>query len=1204
MSCKKKRGILLILLLGISYFYTFQRCCAVSLGQRKDASSAQRAQKSTRRTEQDIHRQLGPLPAGGPVTGRPTRREPRRIGHPELHQALAAPPRKPIHADGPEVVESDVGLNGSSWTLGEVLTERKPPPAHPEDGYQADFTGFSEIQGEVLGLSSDSSPHFSEWEAMKPEVECDDTFMIFSASGHGLLHLLVDRNEATPISIFQLPADCGYSVRTSWRDLEMMVPYDGCYVIQENGSYVLPMQWLSTSLKLSCPVKMSTAAPMVSLFTPSVFCSAFGMAVQIPWQERDQPALGVVVDGAWGPFVSDLCAFEVDSQPQELTFLISQRAPCITADDSLRLQLTLDDEEYVLSCPVGPDFPYSPSPPPQFPFSPDSVIPVSTSSLAPTSLTPNQAPSVQLSNNQQSYYLYAGPQNHQLPQDYASGPQSVNAHNPRVDGPTGPQQKLQSPYFDKQLFYPHPFLLQGPITHQMSPVPVGQHPYPFVFYHPDPSFYQLTSDPAGEALKPQVSHPDANPQTYHPAITAAPATQAPALYHPPPSGPKQSLGSKPQTNIFYPQASYYSHRSVSHTAARVAASPNSPTASPSDSVRYPPAQLYAHSPFHPHAHQSPAGESPQNPAAPRRMCLSSSDPSCSYHSYPYSSHPFYPQQPYSSSSHYPQTPVANPSTPPAQNRLQTPHLQCLTGRMFVFLPYADPRSIHILEHQRTWKLLSDMPSHCGFVLQQIRDHGVLLHSPLPACHSYFRTPTTISLPVRFWDGSVGQNRTMDLECPYQKPSESPAPVSSSVPAPHQPTKDEGSQSGFGKSEVFCSSQQMNIALPAGPISEIIVKDARGNRITLNDQKDCGYYINKGKDGKTHLIYQLHSHCHQSVEGEMHVISVIYITENGQKEAQFSCPVVIPRSGQECNLHSEYRLPCGSGSITQTQCLSMGCCFNKHPFECYYPMEECTIDRRMVFSVPASITDPPLSPALLVAANNSTCKPQKVTSEYALFNIPMDGCGMRRMMVGKTLVYMLEITNMIQAVSLNYGTITRESPIRLFVECRYSPGTVLSVSYVVKTPSFGPDVHTQGVFGVQLRISKDAQYTSYHPQYHQPLRMLLGKPLHLEVRLLNSPDPSLVLLVHFCVAYPRSGKAVWVLLYNGCPNPLDPSPSKTVLSGPKPPTPQSQTRRFTITTFQFLPAADYKDMDEEIYFMCSTEICSPHEGPCVEGCFGR
>lgn len=57
--------------------------------------------------------------------------------------------------------------------------------------------------------------------------------------------------------------------------------------------------------------------------------------------------------------------------------------------------------------------------------------------------------------------------------------------------------------------------------------------------------------------------------------------------------------------------------------------------------------------------------------------------------------------------------------------------------------------------------------------------------------------------------------------------------------------------------------------------------------------------------------------------------------------------------------------------------------------------ECTIDRHMIFSVPASLTDPPLSTALLVAAGNSTCRPQRVTPEYALFKIPMDGCGTRR-----------------------------------------------------------------------------------------------------------------------------------------------------------------------------------------------------------------
>uniref|UniRef100_A0A3B5M3Q7 P-type domain-containing protein n=1 Tax=Xiphophorus couchianus TaxID=32473 RepID=A0A3B5M3Q7_9TELE len=38
-------------------------------------------------------------------------------------------------------------------------------------------------------------------------------------------------------------------------------------------------------------------------------------------------------------------------------------------------------------------------------------------------------------------------------------------------------------------------------------------------------------------------------------------------------------------------------------------------------------------------------------------------------------------------------------------------------------------------------------------------------------------------------------------------------------------------------------------------------------------------------------------------------------------------------------HHEYRLPCGSSSISETQCLSMGCCFNKHPPACYYPMDE-------------------------------------------------------------------------------------------------------------------------------------------------------------------------------------------------------------------------------------------------------------------------
>ncbi|XP_075318456.1 uncharacterized protein LOC142378112 [Odontesthes bonariensis] len=809
--------------------------------------------------------------------------------------------------------------------------------------------GFPEVQRKVVALSSDPGPRFSALEAMHPLVKCDKNDMTFTASGQGLSYLLVDREGASPISVFQLPQYCGYSVKATWSNLEMIVPYDGCFITQENGNYVLHMLWLGSLLKMSCPI-MAAASPLSPPSSPSVFCSPDGMAVQIRVQKQGVPVLGVLVIPQFT---------HTHSPPQD-----PPSSPGVL----------------------------------QLPLNTDPARTVPTSPLSTPSQTQNQEQAAQLPGY--PYYPYPGLQYHQLPQVNPSAPQS--------------------------------------------------------------------------------SHP------LQPTISTPPESQ--------------------QQRFQYPSG------------------PDLP----------------------------PAREKPQKPEAPQDMCLSSSDPSCSDYPYHHIFHPQHYDQPYPSLPSYPQIqpPVTKiPSTTIPWLGPQTPYLQCLKGKLVVLLPFADPDSIQVRDHLKTWLLLSSVSQLCGYMLQRTTGHGVILLSPLPACHSQL------------------QNKTWDLRCPYQSVAETPAPAVPSISPPSPSTTKDEISPFVTRTKVFCFSQQMTFRMsPDGSATDV----QRGE-----------------------------------VEGANYVITVIYMTESGRKEAHVSCPVVIPRSENECNLHSEYRLPCGSSSVSQTQCLSMGCCFDKHPPACYYPMDECTIDRRMIFYVPASLTDPPLSPGLLVAANNSTCKPQKATSEYALFNIPMDGCGTRRVVVSKTVVYMVEITNVIQTVGLNYGIITRDSPVRLLVECRYVPGTSLSVSYVVKTPTLGPEIHTQGVFGVQLRIAKDAHYNSYYPQYHQPLHMLLGKPLHLEVRLLNSPDPSLVLLVHFCVAYPRSGKAVWVLLYNGCPNPLDPEPPKTVLAYPKPaPSPQSQTRRFTISTFQFLPDGEFQDMDEEVYFMCSTEICSPRDGPCVEGCFGH
>ncbi|XP_031727888.1 uncharacterized protein LOC116396968 [Anarrhichthys ocellatus] len=1160
MSYKQRRDILTFLLVVTVYLDMFRVSHSVSLGQRGEGSTAYKVQKSTatrwEEIEQDNDAQQGGRYRSERINQGPSQRKSSQPGRTELRPESAVFPAEPIsYYNVPTLSDS------WSWTVGNIRTEPMSSPSDSGDRYQADFTGFHGVQGKVLGPSPDSSSHVSEWLAMSPEVQCEDSVMTFTASGKELRHLLVDREEASPISPFQLPPYCRYSVRTSWSDLEMMVPYDACYIIQENGSYVLPMLWWGSPLKLSCPVQTSTPAPPVSNSALSVVCSSYGMAVQI--NEQDIQILGVIETGRLGPFVSADCSARFPSHPGKLTFFIPDGAPCITSGNDRHLYLVVNDQKYILSCPVNPQFP----PPP-----------------------PTQEPIAQIPNIPR--YPYPGFQYPPLSQVFPPDPQpDILAMAQATSSPTiNPVQESSSQPFSK--------------------LPVGSSEYAPGWYYPYVPFYYPAATPAPtSAAKTSTTVPPASPNylQYYlqmPYYPAAPVTQAPASFTPSPppplpSPPKQPVGPQyPVHGAFHPPASsssYYHYRHFSYPGLEVQpASASHPTFAPpsplpttttqTDSPSYPFGQFPAQTPncYYPHPYYHPL-----------------SPPICHP---PYQPLPQYPEnQPPTITATMPASTSSTPSTTAGPTQ-HIPQLQCLIGRMVVFLPFAHPDTIQVRDQMKTWLFVASVSPQCGFMLQTAEGYGVILHSPLPACHSQLLTPTTVSLLLRFWDLSVAQYRSLDLRCPYQT---TPVPVTPPVsPTSPSTTKDKVGPYVVPKHKVFCSSHQMTLEFPSGPFSGIVFKDIEGNQMSLQDApKHCGYSARRGKDGKIHLIIQLHSRCHMSMQGKMFIITVVYMTVNGRQEAQFSCPVVIPGSGQECNIPSEQRLPCGPGSVSPPQCLSMGCCFGNHPPACYYPMDECTIDRHFVFSVPASLTKPSLSPALLVVAGNSTCKPQRVTSDYALFKIPMDGCGTRRVTVGNAVIYMVEVINMVQTLSLNYGTITRDSSVRLLVECRFLPGTALSVSYLVKTPTLGPEVPAQGVFGVQLRIAKDAQYSSYYPQNHPPLQMLLGKPLYLEVRLLNSPDPSLVLLVHFCVAYPLSGKAVWLLLYNGCPNPYDPALQQSVVSDPQPPTPQAQTRRFTISTFQFLPDGEFRDLSEENNFMCSTEICSPHDGPCVEGCFG-
>lgn len=60
---------------------------------------------------------------------------------------------------------------------------------------------------------------------------------------------------------------------------------------------------------------------------------------------------------------------------------------------------------------------------------------------------------------------------------------------------------------------------------------------------------------------------------------------------------------------------------------------------------------------------------------------------------------------------------------------------------------------------------------------------------------------------------------------------------------------------------------------------------------------------------------------------------------------------------------------------------------------------------------------------------------------------------------------------------------------------------------------------------------DETFTKFYSQSHQPLHVLLGKPVYLELRL-KSPKPAATLQVHYCVAYPHSARNALVLLFEG------------------------------------------------------------------------
>ncbi|XP_041811889.1 zona pellucida sperm-binding protein 4-like [Chelmon rostratus] len=425
-------------------------------------------------------------------------------------------------------------------------------------------------------------------------------------------------------------------------------------------------------------------------------------------------------------------------------------------------------------------------------------------------------------------------------------------------------------------------------------------------------------------------------------------------------------------------------------------------------------------------------------------------------------------------------------------------------------------------------------------------------------------------------------------------------------------------------DVDCSQAGFEITLPMGPLNEMKVLGTKDLLSVVDAPASCGYNVNSFKNTLTVPF----TGCNVK-HTDSYSLQLLYVDEFGQmRVATASCegsegkldPGLFPRSSgqpkskcnydspskaQNCAVTAGERVTCGNSGISSSDCEKMGCCVDSSTSACYYPLDECTGDQHFVFTIRSNSATIPVDPTKLVIPGSPNCKPVIANDKVAIFKFKVTECGARAYDVGETKIYLAEVQTIVQALNLKYGIITRRDPLRFMVECRYSKTgaaqqSLASVAYMVKTPSSSlpSEVVSNGLYAVELRIAKDQTYSSFLPSYHQPLRLLLGNPVYLELYL-KSPKPDAVILVNYCIAYPRSAKNALVLVYEGCANPNDQNVSILQVSDlPK----NRYQRRFTVKAFQFMDQKTNKYLDEEIYFMCSAEVCRPTEKMCEERCF--
>ncbi|XP_067856987.1 zona pellucida sperm-binding protein 4-like [Heptranchias perlo] len=184
---------------------------------------------------------------------------------------------------------------------------------------------------------------------------------------------------------------------------------------------------------------------------------------------------------------------------------------------------------------------------------------------------------------------------------------------------------------------------------------------------------------------------------------------------------------------------------------------------------------------------------------------------------------------------------------------------------------------------------------------------------------------------------------------------------------------------------------------------------------------------------------------------------------------------------KCWLSPKNRKDCGFPGIEASECVQRGCCFDAGSRDappCFYSLDSlpvCTKDGQVLIAISKDLTLPPvnLTTVHLKDGEGAECSPIVASADTVLFQFAVTECGATQRLDGMNILYETDVLGEFEILDGALGSVTRDSPFRLHVQCSYrgSQESDLQVKPRVYTLSPPLPATEAGILLLELRIAR-------------------------------------------------------------------------------------------------------------------------------------